>query len=107
MSLPRADELPVEADAVGWEPPTMVLVALRCLPAFFIGQVIQRWEGVLLLMCYALYVFNHVFQPHGSPQTRAAVQRGTCILVPLAVAASLCPPLGPCSRHGNAEAAGR
>lgn len=106
-TLARPDGLPVEAGAVGWELPVMVVVAFGCLPVFFIGQVIQRWEGVLLLEFYALYVFNHVFQVHGSPHMLAAVQRGTCILVPLAVAAYLCPALGPCSRRGNADAAGR
>jgi len=103
-ALARPDGVPVEPAVIAWELPVMVLVAFGCLPVFFVGQVIQRWEGVLLLEFYALYVFNHVFQVHGSPRMLAAVQQGTWILVPLAVAAYLCPVLGPCSRRGGTPA---
>lgn len=36
--------------------PVMVLVALACLPIFFTGYRIERWEGFLFLGYYAAYV---------------------------------------------------
>jgi cation:H+ antiporter len=35
--------------------PVMLIVALVCLPIFFTGMVIDRWEGLLLLAYYLLY----------------------------------------------------
>lgn len=36
--------------------PVMTAVAVACLPLFFTGRRIDRWEGALLLACYAAYV---------------------------------------------------
>jgi len=35
--------------------PIMVVVAFACLPIFFTGGVIRRWEGGLLLGYYVAY----------------------------------------------------
>ena len=35
--------------------PVMLIVALACLPIFFTGMVIDRWEGSLFLSYYILY----------------------------------------------------
>lgn len=46
--------------ALGFDIPVMVAVALACLPIFFTGGIIDRWEGVLFLfyyLAYALYLF--------------------------------------------------
>ena len=34
----------------------MLAVALACLPIFFTGHVIARWEGALFLAYYAAYM---------------------------------------------------
>jgi len=36
--------------------PIMVAVAIACLPVFFTGHRIDRWEGALFLGFYAIYV---------------------------------------------------
>jgi len=36
--------------------PVMAAVCISCLPVFFSGSEIQRWEGVLFLLYFALYV---------------------------------------------------
>jgi cation:H+ antiporter len=36
--------------------PVMVVTALVCLPIFFVGGEISRWEGILLLGYYVAYV---------------------------------------------------
>jgi len=33
----------------------MVAVAVACLPVFFVGQAVLRWEGALLLAYYGAY----------------------------------------------------
>jgi cation:H+ antiporter len=49
------DGVPVSATALSFDLPVMVAVAAVCLPLFFTGFVISRWEGFSLLGCYALY----------------------------------------------------
>jgi cation:H+ antiporter len=40
---------------VGFDIPIMIAVAFACLPIFFTGGVISRWEGALLLGYYVAY----------------------------------------------------
>lgn len=47
--------LPVAPVAVAFDIPVMVAVALVCLPIFFTGGEIARWEGALLLVYYLIY----------------------------------------------------
>jgi cation:H+ antiporter len=46
----------VSPAALRFDVPVMLAVALVCLPVFFTGGRISRWEGVLLLGYYAAYV---------------------------------------------------
>ncbi len=46
----------VSPHAVYIDMPVMALCAIMCLPIFFTWHVISRWEGWLLLSCYAVYV---------------------------------------------------
>jgi len=47
--------LHVNAAAINFDLPVMVAVALACLPIFFTGSLIARWEGFLFLGYYAAY----------------------------------------------------
>ncbi len=47
--------LPVPASAVSFDLPVMIGVSIACLPIFFTGRLIARWEGGLFLMFYFLY----------------------------------------------------
>ena len=49
------DGLPVSAAVLWFDLPVMVAVAVACLPIFFTGAVIARWEGALFLGYYAAY----------------------------------------------------
>jgi len=42
--------------AVNFDIPVMIAVALACLPIFFTGNAIARWEGILFLGYYIAYV---------------------------------------------------
>lgn len=47
--------LSVPADALRFDLPVMVGVAVACLPVFFVGRCIARWEGFLFLGYYIVY----------------------------------------------------
>ncbi|MFN7139475.1 MAG: calcium/sodium antiporter, partial [Limisphaerales bacterium] len=45
----------VSSAVIGFDMPIMVAVAVACLPIFFTGGVIKRWEGALLFGYYLAY----------------------------------------------------
>lgn len=45
----------VSTGALTFDIPVMIAVAVACLPIFFTGYVIARWEGTVFLAFYALY----------------------------------------------------
>jgi len=45
----------VPAEALRFDIPIMITAALACLPMFFIGYVISRWEGALFFGYYIAY----------------------------------------------------
>ena len=47
--------LPVSDAAIRFDYPVMMAVAIACLPIFFVGYTIQRWEGALFLGYYVAY----------------------------------------------------
>jgi cation:H+ antiporter len=47
--------IPVESAALRFDIPVMIAVAVACLPIFFTGHMIARWEGVLFLAYYLAY----------------------------------------------------
>ena len=49
------DGLRVTPAAFGFDVPVMIAVAVACLPIFFSGRVITRWEGWLFLAYYVAY----------------------------------------------------
>jgi cation:H+ antiporter len=55
-SLVAPDGMPVPAPALAFDLPVMIAVAFACLPIFFTGFRVARWEGWLFLTYYALYV---------------------------------------------------
>jgi len=54
-SLVSPAGIEVTAAALRFDIPVMIAVALACLPIFFTGGVISRWEGALLLAYYLAY----------------------------------------------------
>ncbi|MFH1567338.1 MAG: calcium/sodium antiporter [Gemmatimonadota bacterium] len=54
-SLVSANGVEVSAVALRFDLPIMVAVAVACLPVFFTGQTIARWEALLFLGYYAAY----------------------------------------------------
>ncbi|MEM9245065.1 MAG: calcium/sodium antiporter [Cyanobacteria bacterium P01_F01_bin.153] len=54
--------LPVPADALTFDIPVALAVAVACLPIFFSGYTIDRWEGALFLGYYVAYMSYLVFK---------------------------------------------
>lgn len=52
----------VSPTALGFDIPVMIAVAAACLPIFFTGHRISRWEGVLFLFYYAAYAAYLLFR---------------------------------------------
>jgi cation:H+ antiporter len=55
-ALPSGGGLPVAASALSFDLPVMVAVMVACLPVFFTGHRIARWEGALFLAYHVAYV---------------------------------------------------
>jgi cation:H+ antiporter len=54
-SLVAPDGLNVAPSLINFDMEVMLAVAVACLPVFFTGYSIARWEGFLFLGCYAAY----------------------------------------------------
>ena len=57
--------LPVSPAAINFDYPVMLAVAVACLPIFFVGYSIQRWEGALFFGYYIAYTVYLVFDATG------------------------------------------
>ena len=49
--------LPIPRQAIYCDIPVMIAVSVACLPIFFTGRRISRWEGLLFLLGYGLYLY--------------------------------------------------
>lgn len=54
-SVAAPDGIEVSHSVITFDFPIMIVVAFACLPIFFTGGRISRWEGALLLAYYAAY----------------------------------------------------
>jgi len=57
----------VPATSLSVDLPVMVGVAIICLPIFFTGMLIQRWEGAVFLLLYVLYTTYLILGAGNSP----------------------------------------
>src|SRR5690606_6140500 len=57
----------VSDNALGFDFPVMIAVAVACLPIFFVDYCIRRWEGLLFLAYYAAYTSYLVLVSTGRP----------------------------------------
>jgi cation:H+ antiporter len=54
-ALVAGDGIPVAPTALRFDLPVMTAVAVACLPIFFVGHCIRRWEGALFVGYYVAY----------------------------------------------------
>jgi cation:H+ antiporter len=62
--------IPVPPSALGFDLPVMVAAAVACLPIFFNGRMIARWEGALFLAYYGAYTLYLVLTALHAPNLR-------------------------------------
>jgi cation:H+ antiporter len=55
-SLVSPEALSVSAAAIRFDLPVMLAVAIACLPIFFTGRLVARWEGALFVAYYGAYL---------------------------------------------------
>jgi cation:H+ antiporter len=60
----------VSPSALWFDVPVMIAVAVACLPIFFTGHVIARWEGGLFFFYYLAYTAYLVLDATGSEFSR-------------------------------------
>lgn len=66
-SLVSPQAISVAASALAFDFPVMIAVAVACLPIFFAGYTINRWEGLLFVVYYAAYTLYLVMVSTGRP----------------------------------------
>lgn len=83
-SVLAPEALHVATSALTFDLPFMIAVAIACLPIFFTGYTIDRWEGMVFLLFYVAYTVYLVL--HGIAHDAAPVLRHVMLLyvVPLA-----------------------
>ncbi|WP_313951837.1 calcium/sodium antiporter [Accumulibacter sp.] len=71
-------DLLVPASLLAFDLPVMVVVAVACLPIFFTGHLIARWEGALFLAYYVAYTTYLILDAggHGAPAGFSRVMLG-------------------------------
>ncbi len=60
--LAGRDGLQVSKAIFDFDLPVMIAVAVACLPIFFTGHKISRWEGGVFLLYYVVYVVYLIFK---------------------------------------------
>lgn len=81
MLAPSA--IPVAANALAFDFPVMIAVAVACLPIFFNGYSINRWEGALFIAYYAIYTTYLIVHSSGAPWLDAFQQAMQTFVLPL------------------------
>ncbi len=59
-SVVSADGVHVSAAALQLDIPVMIAVAVACLPVFYVGHLISRWNGVMFFAYYCAYTASFV-----------------------------------------------
>jgi cation:H+ antiporter len=79
------DNIAVAANALSFDFPVMIAVAIACLPIFFNGYAINRWEGGVFVAYYALYTTYLVMHSNNAPWLGALQQAMLMFVLPLTV----------------------
>jgi len=78
----------ISPSALQFDLPVMIAVAVACLPVFFTGRIISRWEGGLFLTYYFAYVLSIVISVT-SPELSKLFSTLMLVAIPLTVIALL------------------
>ncbi len=87
--LVAPDGIPVSIDALRFDVPIMIMVALACAPVFMTGFTIQRWEGFLFLAYYLAYLAHQILAGMGNTAAPALDGFVLSLMLPLTAMAVL------------------
>lgn len=73
----------VPADALAFDIPVMIATAAACLPIFFTGHLIARWEGALFLAYYGVYLAHLLLGATHSASLRTFDRVIVWVVIPL------------------------
>lgn len=79
----------VSSTAIGVDMPIMIAVAVACLPIFFTGHEIARWEGALFLGYYVAYMIFLVLSATGNTFLPAFEDGMMMVAIPVTVVSLL------------------
>jgi cation:H+ antiporter len=82
-SLVAPSNIAVAANALSFDFLVMIAVAIACLPIFFNGYAINRWEGGFFVAYYALYTGYLIMHSNNAPWLGAMQQAMTMFVLPL------------------------
>jgi len=74
-----------DPSALAFDIPVMTAVAIACLPIFFTGHSIERWEGGLFLAYYVAYLTYLVLDATNSAALKLFSTAMLGFVVPLTV----------------------
>jgi len=77
--------VPVSPTALQLDMPVMIATAVVCLPVFFTGHLIARWEGILFLGYYVAYTAYLVLEAMDSAWSRTVAGVMLGFVLPLTV----------------------
>jgi len=75
----------VTPEVVGFDLPVMLATAVACLPIFFTGHQIARWEGFVFLAYYLFYIGFLVMTATGHAALETFANAMTWFIIPLTV----------------------
>jgi cation:H+ antiporter len=78
--------VPVPEPALRFDLPVMIAVTVACLPIFFSGHRLARWEGAVFVFYYAVYVLFLVLQAEDHEALPAFSRAMLFFVIPLTVA---------------------
>ncbi len=81
--LVSPESISVARSAIDFDFPVMMAVMIACLPVFFAGYSINRWEGALFLGYYVAYTAYLIMQSNGEPFANTFADAMLGYVVPL------------------------
>ncbi|MBM4372639.1 MAG: calcium/sodium antiporter [Deltaproteobacteria bacterium] len=96
--------LVVSPALLAFDVPVMVAVAVVCLPIFFTGMTVFRWEGVLLLTYFAIYMSYILFRAVQHDALHGFTSVITRVILPVTIATLLAVTVTNLVRRGRLRA---
>jgi cation:H+ antiporter len=84
-TLAGGEGVTVRENYLRFDIPVMIAVAVACLPIFFAGHTISRWNGALFLFYYVVYTTLLIMADRGNPHLSTFTYAVLVFLLPITV----------------------